>query len=271
MAEGSRWYFPVYEGLFDAKHVTQMGQSIWLYGWVLARAFAAQRDGILAYTHRDAAMELGVTDRTARLWFDRLQENGYLITRARHPYHLEVEVTNWRSVEEWIKARPETIGAGVRTVKSYHSEVEIGNENGNENGKKLPLLHISISLSDYHYPSGAEAPAGASLADAFRDLLEHLKTAPNKAAILAQIYRLCFGDTDVPDYGYLGKAAKVVGGAGRLAELMWQATTKPPTGDVLAYLMAQAKASRPGNGKCTVETSVDVWTREAERITGRGQ
>ena len=35
-SSGSRWYFPTFEGLYDAKHVKQMGMAIWLYGWVLA-------------------------------------------------------------------------------------------------------------------------------------------------------------------------------------------------------------------------------------------
>jgi len=55
---------------------------------------------------------------------------------------------------------------------------------------------------------------------------------------LRRIYEICFGGADVPDYGRFGKLAKQIGGAGRLAEIMWQLSTKPPTGDVLAYILA---------------------------------
>lgn len=264
MGEGSRWYFPVWEGLFDAKHVEQMGPAVWLYGWVLARAWVAQRGGQLVYSHADAGAGLGVCDKTVRLWFERLQENGYLITRARRRDHLEVEVVNWRSVAEWLEARAQA--GEVDSVKnyrsgsvnSYRSEVEIGKEIGNKIGNSLQST-ITIKLSGYEYPSGAGAgvPAGGpatpegsgSLVGAFRGLMEVLKVTPNKPAMLQGIYALCFGPNDLPEYGYLGKVARTVGGAGRLAEVMWQLSTKPPTGDILAYILAQYKAQGRGNGQ----------------------
>lgn len=274
MAEGSRWYFPVYEGLFDAKHCEQMGAALWLYGWIVARAHIAQANGLIAYNHLTAANDLGKSERTVRLWFQTLQQNGYVETRARHQYHLEVQVTKWRAVEEWIDTRHNTPD-GQLLAGLKHEEPQTGNQNGNKNGKMLPISPIYITLQHYSYPTGSDEHAGHSLADAFRELLEHLKTATNKAAVLAQIYRLCFGDADVPEYGYLGRAAKAVGGAGRLAELMWQATTKPPTGDVLAYLMASAKG---GNGRSSrrkpqpwdIETDLSVWEADARKIAGEG-
>jgi len=60
---------------------------------------------------------------------------------------------------------------------------------------------------------------------------------------------------DVPSYAYVAKVASKVGGAGRLAELLWQNSAKPPSGDVLAYIQAQAKpganGTRPSNAKAT--------------------
>jgi len=50
-----------------------------------------------------------------------------------------------------------------------------------------------------------------------------------------------YPNRDPPAYGYLGKVAKKVGGAGRLADLLWQHSTRPPTGDLLAYILAVAK------------------------------
>lgn len=83
-----------------------------------------------------------------------------------------------------------------------------------------------------------------SLAEQFHALLEDLRQTKNKAAALMKVYILCFGEHEgMPDFGYLGKAARQVGGAGRLAELMWQQSTSPPKGDVLAYLMSKSKGS----------------------------
>lgn len=55
-----------------------------------------------------------------------------------------------------------------------------------------------------------------------------------------------FPGRDPPDFGYVGKIARKVGGAGRLAELMWLASPKPPSGDILAYcLTVHQNGSKP--------------------------
>lgn len=241
--DGSRWYHPVYEGLWEAKHCRQMGPAVWLYGWMLSRAFVARNGGGFVYSHADAARELGVSDKTARLWFERLQQYGYTHIRARHAYHLEVEVTNWRPVEEWLEAKAET----ERTVNNYRSVgengKEIGKENGNKNGKELPLSPISIRLLGYEYPPATQEGATSappSLVGAFRWLWELLRDQKNKSATSAEIYRLTFGE-EPPEYGFLGRTAKAVGGWGRMIELFWQVATKRPSGDALEYVMKMGK------------------------------
>lgn len=100
-------------------------------------------------------------------------------------------------------------------------------------------------------PNGGSAVAerdSSPLYQQFRALVEQLKADKNKQAKLREIYVLCFGEENAPDYGYLGTAAKRVGGAGRLAELMFELITSPPTGDILAYIM-QAEADRKARRK----------------------
>lgn len=274
---GSRWYHPVYEGLWDAKHCRQMGPAVWLYGWMLSRAFVARDGGTFVYSHRDAGQELGVSDKSIRLWFERLQQYGYVHTRARHAHHLEVEVTNWRPVEEWLEARTQAnkkerltaplqtgerserltapLRTGVTTVNNFRCQVEnggeIGKENGKESGKDLPVSHISIRLLGYEYPPASQegaASAPVCLVGAFRWLWELLRDQKNKSAASAEVYRLTFGE-EPPAYGFLGRTAKTVGGWGRMLELFWQVATKPPTGDVLGYVMKMGKGEARGNGK----------------------
>lgn len=247
MTTGSRWYYRHWEGLIDAKHVKQMGMALWLYEYLISRAHVARRNGLLEYTHVEAAQVLGKTERTIKTWFKALQQQGYISIATRRPYHLEVQVTKWRSFEEWENARQ------VGDVQ-YFSPLPGGNGERSEErseGRSENQRHhtITIKLSSYEYPTGSPAePARCCLTDAFREMLESLKTVTNMAAALRDVYILCFGAADVPSYGYLGKAAKAVGGAGRLAQLMWDVTTNPPTGDVLAYLMATDKHRRQRQG-----------------------
>ena len=51
-----------------------------------------------------------------------------------------------------------------------------------------------------------------------------------------------------PSYSYIGSTSGKVGGAGRLAELVWRASARPPTGDVLAYCLGMAGKGRTGKG-----------------------
>jgi len=236
VGNGSAWWTPVYEGLFDAKHCQAMGQAIWLYGWILMRAHAAQRKGSMAYNHDDAAAALHVSRSTVRNWFRTLQEHGYIDTRARHPHHLEVQVSNWRPVEEWRDARQLGEGPKIDTHKrdgpsECQSECQTQCQHAD-------TLSISKKLESYLYPTGRSGDGPTNLAELFLAVLGRLKGTTNRAAALRHIFVLCFGDDDPPDYGYIAKVGKQVGGAGRLAEIMWQLSTKPPTGDVMAYILS---------------------------------
>lgn len=86
-----------------------------------------------------------------------------------------------------------------------------------------------------------------TLSAEFQEVQEELKTGKNKAATLQRWYVRCFGDGATPDYGYLGRVAKHVGGAGHLAQLMMQLAPRPPAGDVLAYILASHKEKPAGD------------------------
>jgi len=80
---------------------------------------------------------------------------------------------------------------------------------------------------------------------------EMIRESKNRPALLRWMFMTLYSDSDAPDFGYIGKAARTVGGASRLAELMWQHCTRPPSGDVLRYLMAVARNQKfdRANGK----------------------
>lgn len=88
------------------------------------------------------------------------------------------------------------------------------------------------------------------LAKQFARLLDELRESPNKAGKLGEIYTLCYGET--PNFARLGKLAKE-GGAGRLAQQLWQLSADRPAGDVLDYITkanaARRKAANGANGR----------------------
>ncbi len=235
---GSRWFVPLYEGLVEARHQGQMGPAIWLYLYCIKYALVAKNRGRLDYSHTEAALELGVQERTTRRWFCTLQEHGYINYRARKSHHLEIAVSNWRTVEEWQKARQQN---GERTfVSSQDSErTNFVESTDKRTDIFCPSYIIAYSPIAIHLTvSQSDEPKPATMADVFRDLLAELKKSKNRPAALRQIYKFCFGgdDDSLPDYGYLGRVAKKVGGAERFAQIMWELTTRPPA-DPIGYIM----------------------------------
>ena len=115
----------------------------------------------------------------------------------------------------------------------------------------------------------AKADTGASpgTLGEWHDLL---RADTNKVAVLRRMFDKLYPDAvDIPDYSRLGKTAKQVGGAGRLAELMWTNSAKPPSGDVMAYLVRVSKNGTGRNGndpKRRGETLTDYEALKAHYV-----
>lgn len=104
--------------------------------------------------------------------------------------------------------------------------------------------NVIESKLNTNVPANAVPAALTPLSDQFAALVEELKTTNNKAAALHHAYVAWYGPNGAPDYGYIGKVAKQVGGAGRLAQLMFELVPRPPVGDVLAYIVAEENARK---------------------------
>lgn len=96
----------------------------------------------------------------------------------------------------------------------------------------------SVKEKEPSVPAALNTPR-LTLAAQFRSLVDELKTSTNKSAVLRNIYILCYGEETAPTYSYIGGVAKKIGGAGYLAQRLWELSARPPTGDVLAYLLAE--------------------------------
>lgn len=126
---------------------------------------------------------------------------------------------------------------------------------------------FSIQYSDSERTSGADAaPVGASPGELpelpqepprngnglikpasfqeWHDLIEHPPSGKKRSDVLIAMFETLYPGRDPPKHSYLNKAASDAGGAGRLADLLWQYSTRPPTGDVLAYCLKVAKNAK---------------------------
>lgn len=112
--------------------------------------------------------------------------------------------------------------------------------------------------------AGADVQPKISYVEQFRLFQEQLRTSTNRPAVLHEFYIWCFGDTNVPEYGYLGKTAKQVGGASRLAQLMFELVPRPPVGDVLAHIIA----TENGRKKRAAQTGGNREIAEVKFVNG---
>lgn len=121
---------------------------------------------------------------------------------------------------------------------------------------------IDIDTESEEDTNGADAPP-VNL-DGWLSLVQESK---NRPAALKWMHDVLYPGRDAPDYGYIGRAAKTVGGAGRLAALLWQSQAYHPNGDVLRYCMGMAKGRKDGK-ESPLEKSMAAVEAMLEREEG---
>ena len=113
--------------------------------------------------------------------------------------------------------------------------------------KILPVTILSEQSLLNNASLGSDGPDGPRTC--FEDWQRDLSAADPKSrvALLAEMIRTLFKNPGEVDYGYVGKVARTVGGAGRLGQLLWEASARPPSGDILAYVQGMAKKGKPAD------------------------
>ncbi len=203
-----------------------------------------------------------VTQDDIKRWFAELVQANLIIPyRANDGDYLQMRT--------WEKHQQ------VRAKRSKYPDMIADDINCNHMQSDAPVIQSNPIHTNVPADAGSAdaelpppAPSGASITEQFRTLHEELKNAANKPAILRAVYVLCFGEAGAPDYGYLGKTARQVGGAGRLAQLMFELVTRPPAGDILAYIVAEEngrkkRASQNGGNR---EISELIFAKPGEDV-----
>jgi len=96
---------------------------------------------------------------------------------------------------------------------------------------------------------------------------KYIQDSPkNRPAALVFMHNTLYPGRDPPDYGYIGRTAKTVGGAGRLAALMWEAQAHHPDGDVLRYCMGMAKNRKGGKSSGKKPSNLEQSLANAQQM-----
>lgn len=90
------YYIEVTNNLLEPKHCQIMGDSVWLFMWLLDRMTSISEQGVgkvnggIPIRYEDVD-DLGISERTYRRWVKILKDGGYINTK-RTPYGLLITV-----------------------------------------------------------------------------------------------------------------------------------------------------------------------------------
>ena len=147
-----------------------------------------------------------------------------------------------RQKEQQEQEQPDTGTAGDGDAKRS------GNVTGTDQSQTTETHAETHAETERERDCGADAPgATAPTPTTFQDwqTLLHDAVPKERTAVLMSMFRELYPEADAPEYSYLGGVAKRLG-AKRLAELLWQQSTRPPVDDVLAWCQAVAKNGGKG-------------------------
>ena len=165
----------------------------------------------------------------------------------------EVDGRRYFRILSWHKHQGTTIKEGASIYPPAPSELPT---NSGPTPDLLPTSDGAYSQVDAHVDSQVDTHVAAIAPSADADppvsfsnwpeWQDHIRTSKGKkggcqSAVHGMIEALYPG-LDPPTFAYIAKTASKVGGFGRLADLLWQHSTRPPTGDLLAYIQGVAKS-----------------------------
>jgi hypothetical protein len=137
-------------------------------------------------------------------------------------------------------------------------------ERMSDNGQSITETTTDIT-SEQKTPTACDERTGDKPRN-FDEWYDLVRRSNNKQAIIARMVGELFPDRDAPHPGYVAKTAKNsrIRGYGRLVQLVWQASSYRPTGDVLSYCIGLARGhptgkSGSGTDKVEQEDGQDIW------------
>jgi len=148
----------------------------------------------------------------------------------------------------------------------YQYRMDTRSETEKEQEQEQEQEHEQEKEQDQTEDGASAPPANAGQGgnghpSTFQEWQEAIRESKNRPAVLHLMCEILYPGLSPPSYGYIGKVARKVGGAGRLADLLWQCTPHPPTGDLMAYIQKVAQ-----NGKHS--TKPERQTQEPAGVTG---
>jgi len=154
-----------------------------------------------------------------------------------------------RRHEQYAGASQDTTQERHEPVTSRDTDLELDIENNRE--EKTCATDAPSADADTPVPTSPST---------FQEWQAEIRETKNRPALLRRMCEVLYPGLDPPTFGRIGTVARKVGGAGRLADLLWQCTPHPPTGDLMSYIEGVAKNGNHRNRNKPEPEPVEVAT-----------
>lgn len=190
-------------------------------------------EGWIAKSDDDWADELSLTNYAVRKARKALEEMELIETRLARfngapTLHYRIRIATLRNKWARFVSQRNSI---LRNRKNDFAKSQNGLSENEESLTETTTETTAEKLSERGKPL-SDTPTSLG------EWLQIIGGASNRPAMLRRMHMVLFPSHDPPDYGYVGKAARVVGGAAALAHLLWTISARHPDGDPLAYIIA---------------------------------
>lgn len=185
-------------------------------------------------SHATLAKMLGVTTMTIMRRLKRLEEANLITVEHRHTDDGRQTSNLYHLSNGSPQSDSDVRGEGNTDVRVTPTPVL----------DKLDLDELSPSRTTENNGESRDSPDRAGpppTPTSFEEWLERIRESKNRTALLRHMYGVLYPRHELPDYGKIGRAAKTLGGASRLAAALWENAIRPPTGCVLQYAMGAHK------------------------------
>ncbi len=230
-----------------AKDVGLMSAVVYGVVW----RYCQMENKVCSASIQTIADRVGISRKTAERHIKALVEAGYLrdLTPSRKNAPHQYADVGKVKIKALVAAKSESLTNRDEVGQSDgagESQSQSGSDTKTRQGKSQSQTKIPSEES--REETTKDSPE-YSTPTCFGEWLVIVKNSDNRVAVLRRMLWELYPDSfptrdDLPTFGYVGKTAKAVGGAGRCAELLWQHCTRPPTGDILAYVQGVAKRSK---------------------------
>lgn len=159
-------------------------------------------------------------------------------------YHVITIVDIWERNLGHYANRARSSGESDSETRSPRESAPSSGESARSPGetKKNPVKKEPLQED---ISNGAQAPPPPTSLSGWLDLVRESSNRPATLRWMVSVIYPYLKDSDLPDYGYIGKVAKAVGGAGLLATLLWENAKHAPQGNVVSYVY---QAHKNGQG-----------------------